>query len=48
MGWTKADEELERLVDDAVEEYESHIKRMFGSKMYFVNKTKIYPCILSE
>jgi len=37
MGWTKADEELVDIVDAAVEGYESHIKKMFGSKMYFVN-----------
>ena len=41
MAWKKPSAELEEIVKKAVEKYECNIKKMFGSKMYFVNSTRI-------
>ena len=41
MAWKKPSPELEDIVERAVEKYKCGMKRMFGSRMYFVNNTEI-------
>ncbi len=37
MAWKKPNPELEEMLDEAIVSYECHMKKMFGSRMYFVN-----------
>ena len=37
MTWKKPSPELEEIVEKAVGKYECGMKKMFGSRMYFVN-----------
>ena len=37
MAWKKPSPELEEIIEKAVEKYECEMKKMFGSRMYFVN-----------
>jgi TfoX/Sxy family transcriptional regulator of competence genes len=37
MAWMKPSQELEDIIEHAVKEYDCTMKKMFGSKMYFVN-----------
>ena len=41
MAWKKPSPELEEIIEKAVDKYECEMKKMFGSRMYFVNSTRI-------
>jgi len=37
MAWEKPTKELEDIIEQAMEKYDTTMKRMFGSRMFFVN-----------